>query len=447
MLPKILLLIGAIIIAAPFPTIIYAQSATVVQVINTDNSPLPNNSVNTLLLQGNTLWIGTEDGLAQVAMGTGQWQVYNTANSQLSDNRVRSLARHNDQLLIGTFIAGLCTYDGITWTNYNTDNSDICDNYVRCIQPLPNSNTVWLGTTGGIAAWNTAGNTWATYFSNSPDLTLNNVGYITFDSNNIAWIGTLNAGLIGLENNGEGFIVYTTYNMSGIPDNTINHICLEPNGKKWLTTAFHGLVSLDTANQWSVFDPSNSPLTTTQLTALLRDTNGNLLIGSFDKGLFIANMDNNTWLHLDSNNSPLPDNQITHIVAQNDSTVWVGTQNGGIARIVYRDFVTALPPAPQAHNNNNAQLLVYPNPAQSGNTLQLAYAAHNKPIALSDTEIYAHNPQLRLRLFNILAQPVAELPLLPNSSAVQLPPLLPGIYYLQITTPNRTLSAKLLVQP
>lgn len=406
-----------------------AQTVDIIQLYTTDNSALPHNSINALSIDAHSLFIGTEGGIAQIS--NDQWFTYTSNNSNLPDDRVRSLYTPNGRIWAGTFIGGFCQYNNANWNIYNTANSGIIDNTVRCISPTLYDNRIWLGTTGGIAVWDSNNNIWSSYFNISPDLTLNNINRIVFDNYQTAWIATLNAGLIALDSNGEGFISYKINN-SAIPDNSINDIVIDENNHKWFTTAFHGLVRLDTNGIFSTFNPSNSPLTTQQLTALTHDHNGKWLIGSQDAGLFIADINNNTWLHLYSGNANMPDDHITAILSESDSTAWIGTKNGGLMHIVYRDFATALPPIAQI-NKPNTPCLVYPNPAPSNTTLQIA--------ALPNTQ----TDYLTAMMLNNQGKIVAQVPICQTDGSLQLPYLPNGSYYLKITSNKGMAWANLII--
>lgn len=400
------------------------QTATVELIYNTSNSPLPHNQANALALSSNgTLWIGTEEGLAQLLGG--QWQIYNTNNSGLTDDRVRSLALQGNTIFAGTFIGGLCLYDQATWKTYTTLTSGLPDNTVRGIAFNNNTQTVWLGTTGGLAVWQPADDVWTAYFVVSPSLSINNLNHLAFDAQYTAWIATLNAGLIAFD--GEGFQSYKTNN-SGIPDNSIERVMITPDGSKWLATTFHGLARLDIDEVWTIWDNTNSPLTANELTTVSRDPAGRLLIGSRTAGLFIADIDSGTWLHLDTTNSNLPNNRITQVIADSDSTLWVATHGGGIARIHYGDFPTALHIAPTP-SKLNPTLNIYPNPIANGTTLHLRINTHKLP----DT---APNIPTTAILYNLCGAEVARQTTNNLPTDWQLPALPQGLYYVCVATAN-----------
>lgn len=81
------------------------------------------------------------------------------------------------------------------------------------------------------------------------------------------------------------------------------------------------------AQQWEVFDESNSPLPVNTVNALAEDNDGRIWIGT-DWGLAVY--DAGDWTVHQTHNSPLPENTITAIAVSQDGRVWVGTVSGGM---------------------------------------------------------------------------------------------------------------------
>src|SRR4030095_434692 len=84
-------------------------------IYNTSNSPIPENAVRCIAIDGNGVkWIGTDFGLASFDDVT--WTIYQTSNSNLPDNSIRSLAiDHQNSIWVGTFNGGLAKFDGSSW--------------------------------------------------------------------------------------------------------------------------------------------------------------------------------------------------------------------------------------------------------------------------------------------------------------------------------------------
>ncbi len=119
--------------------------------LNTNNSSLPNNSINSITIDfvngsGNR-WIGTKSGLAKY--DGANWTIYNTSNSGLPDQWVTSVAIDGSgNKWVGTY-DGLAKFDGTSWTVYNTSNSRLPDNIITAIAIDANGNK-WIGTNKGL---------------------------------------------------------------------------------------------------------------------------------------------------------------------------------------------------------------------------------------------------------------------------------------------------------
>jgi len=73
------------------------------QVLNTSNSPLPDNTINVLLADGkHGVWIGTQKGGLTHYKSDGTWDVFNSSNSKLSGNNISSLLLDENGIWIGT---------------------------------------------------------------------------------------------------------------------------------------------------------------------------------------------------------------------------------------------------------------------------------------------------------------------------------------------------------
>jgi len=123
---------------------------------NKSNSGLPNNSINSIAIDGSGLkWIGTRSGLAKFD-GT-NWTIYNTSNSGLPDNYVYSIAIDGSgNKWIGLYGDGMAKFDGLNWTKYNKTNSGLPNNYVSSLA-IDERGFKWICTDGGLAVFNENG--------------------------------------------------------------------------------------------------------------------------------------------------------------------------------------------------------------------------------------------------------------------------------------------------
>ena len=295
-----------------------------------DNSPLPFNTVRCLEISNQTLWIGTDYGLAKFE-NESTWTVYNAANSPLWNDNIRALKNDGDSLLwIGTIQGGLFKFDGFEWENYTPENSGIGDFLVRGIDIDLNGH-IWIATTEGLYMFDR--NTWNSW-SSDDGLLSNNISTISVGPNS-KYIGTINGGVLYFDESNN----FTNHNIisSGIPDNSILDIELDAEGRPWFISPAAGLI-VDQGNggPWQSFNAFNSPMPANSLLCLTHGEEGEIYIGSETNGL-ITKIENE-YLQLTSDNSNLSDNHILCIIKGNNQDLWVGTFNGGICKIEPNTF-------------------------------------------------------------------------------------------------------------
>lgn len=297
-------------------------------IYNSQNSPLPFDGVNCIAFDSTGVkWIGTEFGLASFD-GT-NWNVFNTMNSGLPDNAIRCIEvdRFNNKW-IGTFFGGLVKYDGNNWTVYNTQNSDLPDDYIKAIA-FDTSGHKWIGTIIGMVEFDDI--SWTVYdMSNSPYQLSDNIACINIDNNNFFRIGTMNGGLIYI-NNGS-WQVFTIPNGSGIPDNTILEIAIDPNGVEWLSTPANGLVAHPGGFTWLIYTPFTSSMPSASTSCLeISNSPGVIWIGTLDAGIVRKSGVNFTAYN--PSNSVFPDYVVTFIEKDLNGILWIGTTAGGLVRL------------------------------------------------------------------------------------------------------------------
>lgn len=316
------------------------------------NSPLPDQNVHSIVFENDsTTWIGTGYGLARFD-GT-NWTIYNNLNSGLIGNDIRSLAiDKSGNIWVGTFNNGLNLFDGTNWTNFNTLNSPLPDDFVRSLA-IDTNNTKWIGTIGGLARLDTTG-TWTIYTMWNSGLGSNNIAELFVDTtSNVKWAGTVNGGLLEIEDD-TIFTKYTIQN-SGISDNSILDIDRDPAGNLFLASPANGLIIKLAGFGWFTFNPLSSSIPTAGLTSLVLDGNGDVWMGTFDKG--VVRKTGNTFRVFNTTNSPLNDSAIQTVVISPTGKVFIGTQTGGMF-VLDPTLLTGL----EEQNPEKNKLSIHPNP-------------------------------------------------------------------------------------
>jgi len=324
---------------------------------STQNSPLPFNTVRCLELQNSIVWAGTDAGLAKYE--NNEWEVFTSFNSPLSSDDIRSLRGEGDSVLwIGTLQAGLFKYDGANWINYNTSNSGLQDNLVRDIN-IDLNNNIWLATTEGVFMYDRSD--WHHWNIQDNNLLTNNISSIEIGLHNEKYVGTINGGIIYFDSINQ-FIEYTLIN-SGLPDNSILDIELDPSGQPWFISPAAGLVTDNgIGGPWTYYNQMNSGISTSSLNCL-KFFGSQIVIGSEVAGLIFKN--NESWEFLNSENSNLPDDHILSIQVDDDQNIWAGTFNGGLCKIEFNNSLSTI---------TQKSFIIYPNMVSSNGTVYFEHS-------------------------------------------------------------------------
>lgn len=305
------------------------------------NSPLLSDSISSLEFDGaGGVWAGTSLGLAHLDT-TGGWTVYHTgiwgnneqgewsllepANSGLQ-NRGRILSLSADKaggLWIGT-LDGLAYLSATAeWSLYHAGynkwdpvleksvfvqaNSALPDSTVWGLYP-DNENGLWIGTAGGLAHLDAAGN-WTV--RHPEEIGVGSVNRLDYDnSTGNLWVGTA-GGLIRLDAAGNRTLYHTAN--SGLPNHAVLSLALDGTGGVWAGT-YDGLAHLDAAGNWIVHRPTDPKNRVDMLTV----DRTNTLWAKFSGGL--ARLDaTGDWTVLPTSNY-----LITAMAADGAGGVWHG---------------------------------------------------------------------------------------------------------------------------
>ena len=240
-----------------------------------------------LASEANTIWIGTNGGLAMHDKTNGITQFYNKANSGLPVNNIRSITIDEEGTKwIGTDGGGLVAFDGTNWMVYDTSNSLLHSNFITALA-LEANGKLWIGTEndgfigGGLAAFD--GTTWTSYNTSNSGLPYNYVQSIAIDEEGKKWIGTFDGGLAVYDDT--NWTVYHSYN-SGLPASTVTSISIDKNGIKWIGTyrsnflvSEGGLAAFD-GSIWTVYKVSNSGLPSDYVSSIAIDLDGTKWMGT-----------------------------------------------------------------------------------------------------------------------------------------------------------------------
>src|ERR1051326_7922192 len=283
---------------------LFAQ--TVFTVFNSGNSPLPDNNIQSLMIDRfGKKWVGTDNGLA--VYNDTNWTIYNTSNSGLPNNSVRAIAfDDSDHAWIGTYFGGLAKFDGSVWTVYNTGNSGLPNDFVKAID-IDSSGNVWVGTGFGFAKFD--GSSWTLWNSGNSIFTSDNIPSLRINrKTNWKYIGTVNGGFAEMDP-ADNISVYTNGN-SNLVDNTINAIALDTAGYQCLALPANGFMIHFTSNVWSWYYTGNANIPTNTVYDVCVDS---LNVKYLATLAGLSKFDGTTWTTWDTANSNIPDNFVRRV--------------------------------------------------------------------------------------------------------------------------------------
>ena len=118
---------------------------------------LPNDHIFALRSDGDTLWVGTEGGLARYK--DGRWKSW-TEEDGLPFNVVSAIAvsEKTGDVWIGLFGAGLARFSGGRFDHFHQLNSGLVNDVVYGVTVLDDA--VWVATTAGMSTLNTVTGEW-----------------------------------------------------------------------------------------------------------------------------------------------------------------------------------------------------------------------------------------------------------------------------------------------
>ena len=251
----------------------------------------------------NKKWFGTRAG-GIYAYDNTYWSVLDTTNSPIPNNFITALAvDSSDNLWVGT-MRGLSRISGTSWTHYNASNATLASERINSVSVDP-QNRVWVGTNNGLSVFD--GNTWAQYTSSNSGLPMNAVWHVAAGGDGRIWLIPGRAptdfipnqepqetfGLVKFD--GQNWISFTTGN-SDIPTNYLSWILVDRSDRIWITTnsfSYHakrrgfGLLGFD-GSQWTRYDTLNSPLPSNSTLWVGMDNDNNILV-STSEGTAIFN--------------------------------------------------------------------------------------------------------------------------------------------------------------
>lgn len=281
--------------------------------------------------------IGTPNGLEIFDKNTWRFKpkkLQNTLGEMLDNSPVNSLHYgSNNQLFVGSDFLFIINESFTNFTKYPLPKGDNGKEWeITSIQELK-KNVVLLGTKNGIWQLNLKSGTYETVYK---DKNLGIISKLFVDSASNLWICTYSKGLYFVKdgNTKATPIIYEEANGFLINNRVVDIIEDEP--QVFLIANIEGgLVRFDkNSNTISKYQPDIhevSSISSKALTALMRDSNNNVWIGTYNSGVDFIDRHRKSFEHYQVNfkENGLFNNNIRALFQDSKGVIWVGTKEGG----------------------------------------------------------------------------------------------------------------------
>ena len=227
------------------------------------------NSVNQLLVQGDTLWAATNGGVVRWNTRTGSYTKLTTANG-LADNHVQSMLQSADGTLwFGTWGGGVSRLESNgRWTTFTTQDGLAGNGVTSMLQSQDGA--LWFGTWGGGVSRLESNGRW-TSFTTQDGLAHDSVVSMLQSRDGALWFGTY-GGVSRLDANGR-WQTFTT--RDGLASNSVHSIVQSADGALWVGTN-NGVSRLDANGRWTTFTTQDGLAGNPAVNAILQSQDGAL---------------------------------------------------------------------------------------------------------------------------------------------------------------------------
>lgn len=190
--------------------------------------------------QKDNFWVGTSTGLYQLNFNDSKWKINDLASLNLLPNdKVNSILLEGSVLWVGTQNHGLIRFDSKSFTSKRVNfGSGNLENLVKCIEKV-NSSEIWVGTSDGIFILDSNGKL-LNRLTTENGLPHNSINDLQQTKNGRIWIASAENKIAYFEN---GLIKLVRNQKFEITN--INSICLDYKENVWFASNGYGLFTYD----------------------------------------------------------------------------------------------------------------------------------------------------------------------------------------------------------
>uniref|UniRef100_UPI00319E07E9 two-component regulator propeller domain-containing protein n=3 Tax=Bacteroides TaxID=816 RepID=UPI00319E07E9 len=295
--------------------------------------------VRTMVLQGDTLWIGSLNGLYTYQLKSRQLNHFDSKQSGLSHNTIYSIIQTKDnQIYIGTY-NGLCRYVQASGKFENIllpVNRGGSNLFVNSLLEDTTRQCIWIGMEGYLFQYNpTTGEMKAIEVFHN-----NSIKSLALDGDENLLAGTDN-GLYVYQNDKEPLqhIIHDSRNIQSLTNNIIWNIFSDQEHNIWLGTDYGiSLSRYNSALQFVQISQITGTGDGNQFYSLFRDSKGFYWFGGTNGVIRFTrpagNKHDAIWYRMGDKNHPLSHNRIRHIYEDREQQLWIAT-DGSINRYDY----------------------------------------------------------------------------------------------------------------
>ncbi len=301
--------------------------------------------VRTMSLQGDTLWLGTLNGLYWFNLNNRKLKYFDQNKYEnLPHQTIYTIIRtHDNRVYIGTY-DGLCRYlpDNDDFQKIELPFNPRKNNqFINSLLEDSTRQCIWIGMEGNLLKYNLEDRA----ISRIEMFQDNSVKSLALDGNSRLLAGTDNGLYIYSETEPLQHVMHDSRNLNSLYNNIIWNIFADQDQNIWLGTDYG--ISLSRYNRALQYVPI-SDITGTgegnQFYSIFRDSGNNYWFGGTN-GIIrvnktIRDRSNAIWYTMGGKKYPLPHGRIRHIYEDRDSNLWIAS-DGNINRYDYdtRQFI------------------------------------------------------------------------------------------------------------
>ncbi len=277
------------------------------------------------------VWVGTDKGLIRTLpadIGGVHWAIFNRNNSELASDIVNDIAADQGEkggIWVGSY-RGASYYDGQNWFTLNEDHG--LPNMVVRTLTTDALGQVWLGTDSGLGRWDGSDLTWLT---TAVGLPANKIHALLYDAaHNQVWVGT-DDGLVALDPSTADITAVYTAASGDFAQKGVTALALANNGDLLLGNERTLLRYAHDNQPLQPFGNLNSYFLTS---IAVEPATGHIWVGTTGDYLFHDN-----GVDMIQLSESVPSHQIRDILVDSLGTVWLAGNSyneggGGLGRFI-----------------------------------------------------------------------------------------------------------------